>query len=328
MCTMASHRALVSLFASSIPIVFAGVSIGQSCSTDNDRLDASTGKFSSDCDDTGFCSGAVNGTCQPRRCRRDEFPFGFESVNATGIPPLCKGGTFCPDEGSGCTPLVDVGQPCQIDRDEQCAPPPDADELASEWNNGGAVCLKGVCAYANMTLGQPCILDVATYDDGPYTNTIIRHNCRTSQYYCHTEFQACIPMKAMGTSCDTNQECVSYNCMRGICVAPAGTPAHVKAWQFALTGISVVAALAAVVVMLTLFHKRQRLKGHQAIREYYEEQIGCVHLAMGRARAVLKWGIQSGCGGLLLHYTRRLPIGTRRRRHMTDVRAVYCVVCT
>ena len=33
-------------------------------------------------------------------------------------------------------------------------------------------------------------------------------------------------------------------------------------------------AMAAIVVMLTLFHKRQRLKRYQDIREYYEEQIG------------------------------------------------------
>ena len=31
--------------------------------------------------------------------------------------------------------------------------------------------------------------------------------------------------------------------------------------------------MAAVVVMLTLFHKRQRLQRYREIREYYDEQV-------------------------------------------------------
>ncbi|KAI0738526.1 hypothetical protein C8Q80DRAFT_1222434 [Daedaleopsis nitida] len=270
---MTCQQVLLIVLATCASRALAGVSVGGQCSTDNDGLDANTGRFSSDCDETSYCSGAMNGTCQTRRCRRDEFPFGFQ--NTTPTPPLCADGTYCPDEGSGCKPLASVGQACQVDRDEQCAPSPDADTLAGEWNHGGAVCLQGTCVYANMTLGQPCTVDVVTYMEGPYKNTITRHNCQTPLFFCHTDMHACIPTKAFGSPCNADQECRSYNCgTRGVCMDPAGTPVRVKTWQVALTGISVIAAMAAIVIMLTLFHKRHRLQRSREIREYYEEQMG------------------------------------------------------
>ena len=132
------------------PIVSASshITLGTACTTENDRLDTATGKFSSDCDDASFCSGigGTNGTCQPRECSRDEFPFGFTNVTMP-IPPLCARGAFCPDEGSGCRPLAAVGTPCEAGRDEQCAPPTDWAELAGWLNANGSLCLKSVCTY-------------------------------------------------------------------------------------------------------------------------------------------------------------------------------------
>ncbi|KAI0697841.1 hypothetical protein C8T65DRAFT_743046 [Cerioporus squamosus] len=256
----------------SVPFSSADVPIGAACSTDHDHLDVVSGKFYSDCDDTAFCSGPTNATCQPRACRRDEFPFGFE--NATAIPPLCKDGMYCPDEGSGCKALVAAGLSCQVDRDEQCAPPPNWQSIASSWNNNGSVCLKSTCTYANMTLGQPCILDVATYADGAHNNTIARHNCQTPRFYCHSGFEVCVPTKALGLPCESNEECQSTTCgPQGVCVDTPGTPARVETWQFVITGLSVIAAMSAIMVMLTLFHKRQRIKRYQEIREYYDEQV-------------------------------------------------------
>lgn len=68
--------------------------------------------------------------------------------------------------------------------------------------------------YANMTLGQPCILDDVTYIDmGPngeqFSNTVTRHNCQTPQFYCDASVKACVPTKTLGTSCITDQECQS-----------------------------------------------------------------------------------------------------------------------
>ncbi|KAH9893411.1 hypothetical protein C8Q73DRAFT_696866 [Cubamyces lactineus] len=259
------------------PTLAGGSSLGGPCSTVNDHLDPASHKFLSDCDETTFCTGAVNGTCQPRQCRRDEFPFGFS--NFTALPPLCQDGTYCPDEGSGCKPLLAVGDQCQMDRDDQCAPPSNWAELATNQNFNGSLCLKSTCMYANMTLGQPCILDDVTYiDEGPngeqFSNTILRDNCESPQFFCDSEAKACVPTKTLGTSCASDQECQSFNCASsGVCADPPETPAHVQAWQVVLTGLSIVIAMVATVTMLTLVHKRLRLQRYREIREYYEEQM-------------------------------------------------------
>ncbi len=111
-----------------------------SCSTLHNHLDPISLKFKSQCSDTTFCSAAENGTCIPRKCRRDEFPFGYSYQDV--LPPLCLPGTFCPDEGSGCLPLVFIGGACQLNRDEQCALPPDMTDPDQ------VLCLGSVCTYA------------------------------------------------------------------------------------------------------------------------------------------------------------------------------------
>ena len=140
------RSSVLAVFLFGTASVLAGsVTQGGSCSTDNNRLDPATHKFITDCDDKTFCSasGTGQGTCQPKQCRRDEFPFGFEPGET--VPPMCGHGTYCPDEGSGCQGLVHVGQPCQLNRDNQCEPPSNAEELASEQNFDGAICLQSTC---------------------------------------------------------------------------------------------------------------------------------------------------------------------------------------
>ncbi|OBZ66311.1 hypothetical protein A0H81_13750, partial [Grifola frondosa] len=250
---------------------------GGGCSTDDDRLDTATHKFLSDCDDTTFCSGSVNGTCQPKQCRRDEFPFGFD--NQTSLPPLCPSGSFCPDEGSGCKTLLPAGEPCQLNRDDQCAPPPNWPDLASNQNFNGSICLQSMCMYANVTLGQRCVIDNITYIDiGPdgeeFSNAVTRHNCQTPRFYCNTNVPVCVPTKDIGMTCGTDQECQTFNCnSQNICVDPPEMPLHVAPWQFVITALSVVGAMAATVAMLTLVHKRLRLKRYREVREYYDEQM-------------------------------------------------------
>lgn len=113
---------------------------GESCFETNNLVDPHTHKYSSDCDDKTFC---LNRTCTPRLCRRHEFPFGYRKYDE--LPPLCVYGTFCPDEGSGCKPLVPPGSPCQINRDDQCSPPPNWAQLANDMNNNGSICLQSIC---------------------------------------------------------------------------------------------------------------------------------------------------------------------------------------
>lgn len=212
---------------------------GSPCSTANNRIDRLSHRFIDDCDDKTFCSGSADGTCIPKRCRTDVFPFGFKDGDV--LPPLCDPGLFCPDEGGGCRPLVEVGQACQLNQDRQCAPPPDWQELASDWNFNGSMCLGSVCScvsslrlfslssqfystvslsvwlwgrYASVTLGQQCSVDSTDYvSPGPngqeFITTVIRHNCRTPQLFCNLISNLCEPTKPLGSQCDYDQECQS-----------------------------------------------------------------------------------------------------------------------
>ena len=117
---------------------------GSPCSSAHNRIDKLSHRFIDDCDDKTFCSGSPDGICIPKRCRADLFPFGYKDGDV--LPPLCDPGSFCPDEGGGCVPLVEVGRPCQMNQDRECAPPPNWQELASDWNFNGSLCLGSVCS--------------------------------------------------------------------------------------------------------------------------------------------------------------------------------------
>jgi len=127
-----------------IPVRSGTLPEGSSCSTANNRIDKLSHRFIGDCNDKTLCSGSIDGACIPKRCRTDMFPFGYKDGDV--LAPLCDPGSFCPDEGGGCTPLVEVGQPCQLNQDRQCAPPPNWQELASDWNFNGSLCLGSICS--------------------------------------------------------------------------------------------------------------------------------------------------------------------------------------
>ncbi|KIJ90998.1 hypothetical protein K443DRAFT_115761, partial [Laccaria amethystina LaAM-08-1] len=229
------------------------------------------------CSDHTFSSSPVNGMCIPRLCRRDEFPFGYDPGEA--LPPLCPQGSFCPDDGSGCRPLVSVGAPCEPNRDEQCSPPLDWQDLASYQNYNGSICLKSTCMYANITLGQSCIVDNTTYTDtGPndeqYMFTVTRDNCRSPQFYCDPGSSVCQRTKAVGMACELDSECEERNCNSAkVCVEPPETPLRVAPWQWGLTMGSILAAMIVICILLTLIHRRHRYARYKELQEYYHDQI-------------------------------------------------------
>ncbi|KAI0342610.1 hypothetical protein BDW22DRAFT_1330144 [Trametopsis cervina] len=254
------------------------VSLGGPCSMDNNRVDPATHKFLTDCDEKTFCAAgdSTTGTCQAKGCRRDEFPFGYDDREI--LPPLCDRGTFCPDEGSWCQKLIDVGQPCQMNRDEQCALPPNWGTSADDQTRDGAICLFSTCMHPNATLGLACLVDTNNYifveangQDG--NNTIIRHNCQTPQLYCDTAALQCVPSKDVGEECTLDMECYSQNCSANMCSDAFGTPRVVQSWQYAVTIFIVSLAMGTTVIALIISHKRLRLQGHRELREYYHEQI-------------------------------------------------------
>ena len=136
--------------------------LGYPCSQANNRLQAGSYQFTGDCDSQTFC--ASNGTCANKGCRKDIFPFGY-SVD-DDLPPLCDNTQFCPDEGDACQEKLPVGSLCQLNRDDECAPPDDWRDLADDTygtNVNGSVCLNYQCMWANVTLGQSCVVENVPY---------------------------------------------------------------------------------------------------------------------------------------------------------------------
>ncbi|KIM80388.1 hypothetical protein PILCRDRAFT_73344 [Piloderma croceum F 1598] len=267
------------------------------CSSDNDHQDPATHRLLTECMDKAFCSAPVNGTCVSKQCARDEYPFGYTQGEI--VPPLCPRGTFCPDEGSGCKALVAIGQSCQLDRDEQCAPPPNWSYLASGLNFNGSLCLKGKCRYANITLGQACQIENTTYLDldltgEPIKTTVIRDNCRTPELFCDTATMLCEHTKVTGGTCQTDGECKTHNCgENGYCIDQPETPLNVAPWQYVILVLCIVAggfgdrkftlkfdhpivATITTCIALNFVHKRDHKQRRREVQDYYNEQTRSV----------------------------------------------------
>ncbi|KIY71733.1 hypothetical protein CYLTODRAFT_345337 [Cylindrobasidium torrendii FP15055 ss-10] len=237
------------------------------CSTSNDRLDPATLKFKSDCDDKTFCSAPTNGTCFPRTCRRDEYPFGYSAEDT--IPALCSPGLFCPDEGSGCRPLISPGGTCQRHRDEQCAPAPDGSSQVA--------CILSVCSYTNATLSQPCIVENTTYSDffagHRYQTVYLGDNCARPNFFCSPTTHLCESTMDVGKSCTFDSQCRTRTCEHGICTLPPETPLTLQTWQMAITICCMIGVLVATIVMLVLLHRKQRMRQFKELRGYQDEQL-------------------------------------------------------
>ncbi|KAF9222537.1 hypothetical protein BS17DRAFT_783008 [Gyrodon lividus] len=268
---------LTLVFSSYYLLVDAGSqSHGQSCSSGNNRLQIGTYQFYSDCDAQTYCS--QQGICELKGCRKDQYPFGY-AENAT-IPPRCPSGQFCPDEADACQPLLPLGSPCQLNRDDQCEPPPNWSELAETSyygrNVNGSVCLNNVCMWANVTVGLPCQVENTAYIAYAGTNEFIdvvsRGDCHVG-LYCDSQQLVCMQMKAIGESCDADKECSTFNCQSdGICGESADTPNEFGVWVYILVGIGIFGGMFATLITLFLIHRRQRDQEREKRLQYWREQ--------------------------------------------------------
>ncbi|WWC89241.1 uncharacterized protein L201_004160 [Kwoniella dendrophila CBS 6074] len=253
-----------------------------SCDVKNNHLDVNTKAFITDCDSFGYCS--INGTCLPRQCRRDEYILSSLLNTDIPVPPLCPSGTFCPDDASACLPLVEVDGQCELNRDDECASPPQGMVLVvpnpyDEIEGDGSLCLLGKCMWANATLGQTCITESTTYigydpSGMSFTNTVIRDNCIEGQGYCDTNSNTCFPLLNLHQSCSTDRQCQSFNCEREFCTVPPESSVKVGKWVYALTGISVGLGMIGVLSLLLLMHRRAQKTKRIMLEEYYKEQVG------------------------------------------------------
>ncbi|KIO25067.1 hypothetical protein M407DRAFT_244210 [Tulasnella calospora MUT 4182] len=254
------------------------VEIGQTCNLARNRLTSTTHQFLSDCVPRAYCDPTTS-TCKPRQCRGDEFPFKFPPDSPeTPLPPFCGDGQFCPDEGDQCLPVVPPGQNCQINRDDECQPAPNAADIQGPWNHKGAICLRFTCFWQNQTVGQPCIVDNTVYtgyrgDGSEFATIISRDNCVAPSLFCDAQDNTCKQALDLGADCTSDKQCISRNCgTDNKCKLPAGTVIKIPLWQYIVTGVGIVAFIAIIFLSLFFMHKGQRAKTQREIREYFHEQ--------------------------------------------------------
>ncbi|KAG1815923.1 uncharacterized protein BJ212DRAFT_1447001 [Suillus subaureus] len=252
---------LTLFFSSWNTFVYAGSqSKGENCTIGNNRLQFGTYQFHSDCDAQTYCSS--QGTCELKGCRKDQYPFGY--LPDAYIPPRCPSGQFCPDESDACQPWLPVDSPCQLNRDDQCEPPPNWQELAdtSQW--------------ANVTVGQPCEVENTAYVAYAGTNEFVdivsRGNCQIGSY-CDSQSLVCIKTKQLEETCDADKECLSFNCLKkGVCGRGADSPKHFGIWVYVMVGVGIFGGMFATLIALFLIHRRQRDQEREKRLQYWLEQ--------------------------------------------------------
>jgi len=208
------------------------------CSLLDTRLEPGSYQLVSDCE-LGLEYCAQNSTCQPIQCRRSDYPYGFlPGMPQSELPPKCPTGLFCPDEMDRCLPQQPAGAPCQMNRDDECQPPPSNLGLNGGRNTKGAICLNFACYWANATLNESCFLDNNVFTGYLQNGTqfpfiISRDNCANG-LYCDGSSRICLEQSSSGISCTSNKQCISQYCsQQGIC-QPAIDKLHMQPWYFAI----------------------------------------------------------------------------------------------
>ncbi|KZT32231.1 hypothetical protein SISSUDRAFT_1067099 [Sistotremastrum suecicum HHB10207 ss-3] len=224
------------------------------CDQADTKLETGTYQLLSSCPITQFCNS--NGQCQDKGCRRDEFPFGYPSGG--NLPPKCPQGQFCPDEEDACQPLLPVGSPCQLNRNDECEAPPDFKQLAGDLtqNFNGSVCINLTCQWANVTLGQPCLVENVAYigyaaDGSEFIDVVSRGNC-VKGLYCDAVALQCMQTKALGASSDS--------------------PQHFGVWVYVVVFIAILGGMVGTLVTLFFIHRKDRDQDRSKRLQYWREQ--------------------------------------------------------
>ncbi|CAE6387115.1 unnamed protein product [Rhizoctonia solani] len=207
---------------------------------------------------------------------QDEFPFGYDRDFT--LPPMCPRDQFCPDEEDMCLPVMLPGSACQLNRDDQCQPPPDRPELDDGFlTNRGAMCFKYTCQYANITLGQSCEVENTVYvgyagGGQEFYNIISRDRC-APKLWCNAQSGVCEPKAPLGAACSAHKQCETYTCnTKNVCAQPPGTPVRIQLWQYVVTGAGIICLMIGMSIALFMSHKRSRAKKLGEIRSYFKEQ--------------------------------------------------------
>ncbi|KIY44376.1 hypothetical protein FISHEDRAFT_51660 [Fistulina hepatica ATCC 64428] len=269
---------------------------GGNCSQGDSRLQAGTYAFWSDCDSVTYCSSS--GACELKGCRKDDFPLGYAPSDK--LPPKCERGSFCPDEEDQCLPVLPVGSACQLNRDDECEGPPNYKQLRDTTGYGlnvnGSVCLNNICMWANVTLGQACVVENTAYIaygvSGEFIDIISRGNCQVG-LYCDSQQLVCMSVKAVGESCDGDKECVSYNCLSsGVCGTSLAAPKHLAFWVYLLVGLAIFGGMFGTLYGLFIFHRKARDEERERRLQYWQEQ-NAYHQNLNQMKQTARHSIMS-----------------------------------
>jgi len=273
-------RLMIFLLPSTLVFFFATATLhadAQSCSQTNNKIVPGNLELRTDCSATQYCDS--NGQCQPKGCRKDEFPFGYGP--AQNLPPLCPKGQFCPDEGDACQPLIAVGNSCQLNRDDECAPPDNWKELAGtiSQNSNGSLCLQTLCMFANVTVGNQCMVDNTPYiayssNGSEFIDVVSRSNCR-KDLYCDAQSNptVCVQRNSIGEKCEADKECTSNNCLQSLVCGPApDAPKQFATWVYVVVAIAIIGGMIGTLVALFFIHSRNRTQTLEKRMQYWREQ--------------------------------------------------------
>ncbi|KAF9264276.1 hypothetical protein L218DRAFT_863363 [Marasmius fiardii PR-910] len=289
-------------FLSLVGCVMAGdAPFGTPCSQSNNRLQVGTYQFYSDCDFETYC--AANSTCAYRGCRSDDFPFGYPQDSNT-VPSKCPREQFCPDEMDQCQNLIPVGGACQLNRDDQCQAPPNFKQLADHTGRGsnvnGSVCLNNICMWANVTLGEECVVENTAYiaytaSGDEFIDIVSRGNCRVG-LYCDSQQRRCLMSKKNGEQCETDKECESWNCLNnGVCGIDSAASFHLGVHVYILVGLGICGGMLATLLGLFFLHRRQRDVDREKRMQYWREQ-SAFHQNLKQMKDTARASIQSFSG--------------------------------
>lgn len=213
------------------------------------------------------------GLCVDKQCRRDEFPFGYKGVPFDTLPRQCSADQYCPDDESQCEPLLPLGLPCLLNRDDSC-------ENKQQLNNNTTLfqvlCLQGLCRLADAGLDEVCIVDSTSYIGYNETGhqvlaTFTRDDCQKG-LYCQETTSRCQKEKSIGSTCQENRECLDFYCNNQTCQRAPETLRRIPIWAWILIGFIILTSLIIIVFSLYGIHLRHRANRSEELDQFFSQQ--------------------------------------------------------
>jgi hypothetical protein len=167
--------------------------------------------------------------------------------------------------------------------------------------------------WANVTLGLPCVVENTAYisygANDEYIDIVSRDNCAIG-LYCDTAQKVCTQRRAIGTQCDADKECLSYNCgAEGKCDKDVTEPNHLPAWVYVIVSIGIFGGMFGTLFGLFFVHGKQREVEREKRMQYWREQTAfrqnILQMRETARHSILSQGSLSARSSVFLHHRDR-----------------------